>query len=70
MGVKWSRPEVSAERGSAVTLGQMEELVMAARMAGAPDDAELGVDCKMEIRSPIRVIRAVFEWDGLTKARS
>ena len=63
MVVKWTRPEVRSERGSnGVTLAEIEQLVMAARMAGAPDDALLGIDVKMEIRTPAHAVRATFEW--------
>lgn len=64
MGVRWSLPEANkTENAPSITLAQMEELIMAARMAQAPDDAMLKVDVMVEIASPIRVHRALFDWE-------
>jgi hypothetical protein len=65
MGVRWSRPEVTRNKDvSSVTLAQMEELIAHARLAQAPDDAQLKVDVALEIASPARVVRATFHWAG------
>jgi hypothetical protein len=66
MGITWSRPEAIRDGGlyPSVTLSQMEDLITHARLAGAPDDAQLKVDVVPEFASPIKVHRATFHWDG------
>ena len=65
MAVSWTRPQATRERGNkSITISEMEELIAKARLSGAPDAAELKVDVALEIASPARVNRAVFDWEG------
>lgn len=65
MAVSWTRPEAKRENGNgSITIAEVEDLVAKARLAGAPDTAELKVDVAMEFASPARVNRAMFDWEG------
>ncbi len=64
MAIKWSAPEVTKDRDKkGITIAEIEQLLMAARMAQAPDDALFKVDVVMEIASPTNIRRATVVWD-------
>lgn len=63
MAVRWSAPEVTREdKAEGIPITDIEQLLMAARMSGAPDDALFKVDVRMEIASPANINRAVVVW--------
>lgn len=55
----------AADRGIGMTLAEMEQLIQAARNAGAPDDAILGIQSPVSLKSfslyaPVK--EATFKW--------
>lgn len=62
MPVEQTIKAVPADGSKYITIKDIEDLCIAARHRGAEDDALLGVNLPLEIRSPARVVEAFIEW--------